>query len=56
MIMMDCVELVEQVSRYLDGELDAGAERRVVEHLAECDDCDRYVEQLRRTIGLLGLL
>jgi len=53
---LDCDELVEQVTAFLDGVLDADAERRFVEHLAVCEGCDRYVEQLRQTIGTLGHL
>lgn len=53
---MNCDEFVELVTAYLDGALDPATERRFVEHLAECDGCDRYLEQIRRTIGELGHL
>jgi anti-sigma factor RsiW len=53
---MDCDEFVELVTAYLDGALDPDTERRFVEHLAECDGCDRYLEQIRRTVTALGHL
>ena len=51
---LDCDQVVEQVTAYLDGALDADARRRFVEHLAVCEGCERYVDQFRRTIGALG--
>jgi anti-sigma factor RsiW len=53
---LDCNELVELVTRYLDGQLDRETERRFTEHLAECDGCDRYLGQFRQTISTLGEL
>ena len=53
---MDCDEFVELVTGYLEGTLDPDVERRFVAHLAECDGCDRYLEQFRRTIASLGTL
>jgi anti-sigma factor RsiW len=51
---MDCNELVELVTAYLDGSLPADRRSAVVEHLDECPGCERYVEQFRLTIALLG--
>jgi len=51
---MNCEEFVELVTAYLDGSLEPDAERRFVDHLAECDGCDRYLEQIRHTIGSLA--
>ena len=53
---MNCDEFVELVTGYLDGSLDPATERRFVEHLAECDGCDRYLDQIRATINALGHL
>ena len=53
---MDCVEFVELVTAYLDGVLDAEAEQRVVDHLAGCDGCTRYLEQIRETVRMIGEL
>lgn len=51
---MTCEELVELVTAFLDGALDPETEQRFVEHLAVCDGCGIYVEQLRRTIAEVG--
>jgi anti-sigma factor RsiW len=51
---MTCEELVELVTAFLDGALDPEAEQRFVEHLAICDGCAIYVEQMRRTIAEVG--
>lgn len=53
---LDCDELVELVTEFLDGALDDETERRVVGHLAGCDGCTTYVAQFRRTIAELGHL
>ena len=53
---LDCDELVELVTEYLDGALDAVTERRVTDHLALCDGCTTYVEQFRTTVDGLGHL
>ncbi|RDI43632.1 anti-sigma factor family protein [Nocardia mexicana] len=53
---MNCDELVELVTAFLDGSLDPATEQRFVAHLAECDGCETYIEQFRRTIALVGEL
>ena len=53
---LDCNELVELVTAYLDRGLDAETQQRVVDHLAVCDGCDQYVDQFRATIRVLGEL
>jgi anti-sigma factor RsiW len=53
---MNCDEVVELVTAYLDGALDPATEQRFVAHLAECEGCDRYLDQIRRTIAELGRL
>ncbi|WP_026311560.1 anti-sigma factor family protein [Parafrankia elaeagni] len=53
---MDCDELVELVTEYLDGALDPATHRRFTEHLALCAGCAEYVEQMRETVRLAGTL
>jgi anti-sigma factor RsiW len=53
---MDCDELVELVTAFLDGALSVGDEGRFVAHLAECDGCETYLDQFRQTIQTLGRL
>ena len=53
---MSCAELVELVTEYLEGALDAGTAGRLERHLPGCAGCVAYVEQLRVTIRLAGTL
>ena len=47
-----CRELVELVTDYLEDALPAAERERFEAHLADCEGCDAYVEQVRATIGL----
>jgi anti-sigma factor RsiW len=40
---MDCNELVELVTAYLDGSLDLDTRARFDAHLVECDGCENYL-------------
>lgn len=51
---LDCVEVVELVTAYLDGALDEATTARVREHLAACDGCAEYVEQMRVTADIVS--
>ena len=51
---MDCNEIVELVTAYLDGSLDVETRARFDMHLLDCDGCDNYLQQFRATIGTLG--
>ena len=51
---LSCQELVELVTDYLEGALPADEHVRFEEHLAPCDGCREYVEQMRTTIRLAG--
>jgi anti-sigma factor RsiW len=53
---LSCRELVELVTAYVEGTLDARGRERFQVHLEACDGCARYVEQLRTTIRLTGRL
>jgi anti-sigma factor RsiW len=53
---VNCDEFVELVTAYLEGALNPETEQRFVEHLAECDGCDRYLDQIRTTVDTLGRL
>ncbi len=45
--------LRDQLSAYIDGELDASAAERLEHHLAECGRCRQEMEQLRATVAAL---
>jgi len=51
---MDCIELVEVVTAYLDGVLPAADRQRFDAHLRECPYCEAYLEQIRVTLRALG--
>jgi anti-sigma factor RsiW len=51
---MDCNELVELVTAYLDDALDAETRARVEAHLADCEGCANYVQQFRSTVRTVG--
>jgi anti-sigma factor RsiW len=53
---MTCAEFVELVTAYLEGALDSDTEQRFVEHIAVCEGCDRYVQQIHETVTQLGRL
>jgi anti-sigma factor RsiW len=54
--MMSCRELVELVTEYVEGTLDADTLASFEEHLTQCPPCVAYVEQFRETIDVLGHL
>jgi predicted anti-sigma-YlaC factor YlaD len=51
-----CKELVAVASDYLENRLPSSERARLEEHLAECEGCTTYLEQMRRTITLIGEL
>ena len=54
MAELECQEMVELVTDYLEGSLGWRDRRRVAKHLNVCEACNRYVEQMRETLTLLG--
>jgi anti-sigma factor RsiW len=53
---MNCKELVEAITAYLDGTLADVDRRRFDDHLATCPHCTEYLEQMRETVARLGTL
>lgn len=53
---LTCHEVVEIITDYLEEALQPEDRRRVEEHLAICDGCTTYLEQMRETIRLTGML
>lgn len=53
---MPCREFVELVTEYLEGGLSARDRARFEVHIAECEYCETYLEQIRQTIRVLGRL
>ena len=48
-----CREFVELVTEYLEGALPEPERLRFEAHLAECDGCSGYLEDMRRLVGTL---
>lgn len=53
---LSCQELTELVTDYVEGALPPAEHVRFEEHLAECGNCEIYLEQIRSTIRLTGTL
>ena len=53
---LSCQQLVELVTDYLEGVLDPARVEALDAHLAGCDGCDTYVEQMRQTVIALRSL
>jgi anti-sigma factor RsiW len=55
-VELTCQEIVEIVTDYLEGALPDGERRRFEEHLAGCQGCRRYLDQMRLTVLATGRL
>ena len=53
---MSCKELVEVITEYIEGTLPAEDRARFERHLAGCEGCHAYLDQMRETIRALGTL
>jgi len=53
---LTCQELVELVTDYLDVALPERDRARFEAHLLDCDECPLYLEQIRATIRIVGVL
>lgn len=51
---LECREFVERVTAFLEGTLSPAAEQDFVDHLALCDGCGRYLDQIRQTSQTLN--
>jgi anti-sigma factor RsiW len=51
-----CQELTELVTDYLEDALPPAERARFEQHLAECGNCEIYLNQIRVTIELTGSL
>lgn len=53
---LECVDLVERVTDYLDGSLDAGMRERLAAHIGRCWACGHYVGGMTVTVRLMAEL
>ena len=49
-----CIEMVELMTAYLEGALSRRDRKRFERHIAVCDACTAYLEQMRVTIRNVG--
>ncbi len=50
--MSECKNCLQQISEYLDGQMDADLKRRLEEHLLFCHSCKVILDSTRKTIEL----
>ena len=53
---LSCWEIVELVTDYLEGTMDPDLRAAFDAHLAGCDGCTHYLEQIEATIRLAGTI
>jgi anti-sigma factor (TIGR02949 family) len=53
---LTCMELVDIVTEYLEGTLPPEDRSRFEEHLATCEGCSIYLDQMQQTIRVVGSL
>jgi anti-sigma factor RsiW len=53
---LTCAEVVEVITDYLERRMPPHDRERFEEHLALCDGCSAYLEQMRLTIATTGRL
>jgi predicted anti-sigma-YlaC factor YlaD len=51
---LTCREVVELVTDYLEGKLSRRDRRRFEAHIAVCEDCTAYLDQMRLAVEALG--
>lgn len=53
---ISCAEIVELVTDYFEGALPAETVARLDLHLADCEGCAAYLDQMRTSVELTGRL
>jgi predicted anti-sigma-YlaC factor YlaD len=53
-LQIDCIQIVELVTDYLEGALDEATSEEIEAHLVLCAPCQTYLDQMRATIDVLG--
>ena len=52
--MLNCQQVTELVTDYLEGRLSLGDNLLFQIHLAACTGCRAYLDQMRKTVATLG--
>ena len=53
---LDCGEIRDLSSDYIDGDLEVSTVDRVKGHLERCGPCNAFVNTLRATVNMLGAI
>ncbi len=53
---LTCQELVELITDYLEGQLPETTRQQIERHLAGCEGCTNYLQQMQQTMQLTGQL
>jgi anti-sigma factor RsiW len=53
---LNCQQVVELVTDYLEGAMSRSDRRRFESHLRACPNCSAYLRQMRATIRAMGAL
>ena len=53
---LSCREIVELVTEYVEGTMDAALRADFVAHLSECNGCTHYLEQIQATVRIAGTI
>jgi anti-sigma factor RsiW len=53
---LSCQEIVELVTEFLEGTMDSPLRAAFDAHLAKCDGCTEYLEQIEATIRVAGTI
>jgi hypothetical protein len=53
-LQIDCIEVVELMTDYLEDALDQATRDEIEAHLVLCAPCQIYLDQMRATIDMLG--
>jgi len=53
---LSCQEIVELVTEFLEGTMDSPLRAAFDAHLANCDGCTEYIEQIETTIRVAGTI
>lgn len=52
--MSFCAEFIDDLSAFIDGELDQARQSEIVNHMGNCGDCQSKHNELRQTVSLLA--
>jgi anti-sigma factor RsiW len=50
---LNCKGVINELSNYIDGDLDLGLRAELERHLEHCEDCTMIVDQTRKSIEIL---